>query len=322
MFHLHGGGDRWRCEPASPTGRATTRSPGWRRTRTWLRRRRMRLDSQSVGPGESFNLEIEGGAGGVQQSAGDFLLPLPHLQALRVGHVGAVAGVRHPAAGPRPAARPDRATGLGGVGGSHRPDHQRHHDHPGEPRRLDPAAAARPGHPPQRAGRHGLELEDRRHRRRAPLPGAPADARVFPGSPQVVPGQPNLLAIDVGHIAENRPAIRFNPVNGRPAYPLFRPQIGKRPPFTGNGHSGTPWLGTNVDKPATTVDPYARRVRLAVPGGAAVALVQRRLDRHAHPADADGHGPGRQDLRAGQEQGRDLRRAGEGHPAGHPGQPG
>ena len=26
-----------------------------------------------MGPGESYNLEIEGGAGGVQQSAGDFL---------------------------------------------------------------------------------------------------------------------------------------------------------------------------------------------------------------------------------------------------------
>ena len=32
-----------------------------------------RLDSQSIGPGESYNLEIEGGAGGVQQGAGDFL---------------------------------------------------------------------------------------------------------------------------------------------------------------------------------------------------------------------------------------------------------
>ena len=32
-----------------------------------------RLDSQSFGPGESYNLEIEGGAGGVQQAAGDFL---------------------------------------------------------------------------------------------------------------------------------------------------------------------------------------------------------------------------------------------------------
>ena len=33
----------------------------------------MRLDSQATGPGESYNLEIEGGAGGVQQAAGDFL---------------------------------------------------------------------------------------------------------------------------------------------------------------------------------------------------------------------------------------------------------
>src|SRR5204862_4053690 len=32
-----------------------------------------RLDSQAFGPGESYNLEIEGGAGAVQQAAGDFL---------------------------------------------------------------------------------------------------------------------------------------------------------------------------------------------------------------------------------------------------------
>ena len=32
-----------------------------------------RLDSQATGPGESYNLEIEGGAGGVQQGAGEFL---------------------------------------------------------------------------------------------------------------------------------------------------------------------------------------------------------------------------------------------------------
>ncbi len=32
-----------------------------------------RLDSQAFGPGESFELEIEGGAGGVQQGAGEFL---------------------------------------------------------------------------------------------------------------------------------------------------------------------------------------------------------------------------------------------------------
>ena len=32
-----------------------------------------RVDAVNTGPGESFNAEIEGGAGGVQQAAGDFL---------------------------------------------------------------------------------------------------------------------------------------------------------------------------------------------------------------------------------------------------------
>jgi len=31
--------------------------------------------------------------------------------------------------------------------------------------------------------------------------------------------------------------------NGRVAWPLLRPHLGKRPPFSGNGHSGAPWLG-------------------------------------------------------------------------------
>lgn len=72
VYHLHGGGDRWRYNPVADTtynyadtglrkGPQTQLSPS------------QRLDSQSMGPGESYNLEIEGGAGGVQQSSGDFL---------------------------------------------------------------------------------------------------------------------------------------------------------------------------------------------------------------------------------------------------------
>jgi len=90
--------------------------------------------------------------------------------------------------------------------------------------------------------------------------GAPADPTVVPGSMQVVPGQPNLFAVDVGHIEAGRPAILFNPLNGRPAYPMFRPSIGKRPPFTGAGHSGTPWLGANADQTAAQAAvPWAGR---------------------------------------------------------------
>src|SRR5256885_5777578 len=70
-FHLHGGGDRWRFNPLS--------DPTQHYWQTGLEKSAVvnsastRLDSQSIGPGETYNLEIEGGAGGVQQAAGDFL---------------------------------------------------------------------------------------------------------------------------------------------------------------------------------------------------------------------------------------------------------
>ncbi|MDX6562301.1 MAG: hypothetical protein QOD65_2115, partial [Gaiellales bacterium] len=44
-----------------------------------------------------------------------------------------------------------------------------------------------------------------------------------------------------------RPVIRFDPVNGRIAFPLMRTHVGKRPPFSPNGHSGAPWLGETAD---------------------------------------------------------------------------
>lgn len=46
----------------------------------------------------------------------------------------------------------------------------------------------------------------------------------------------------------------------RVAWPLLRPHIGLRPPFSPNGHSGAPWLGENIGQSATApVDPYANR---------------------------------------------------------------
>ena len=71
VFHLHGGGDRWRANPHSDKS-YDYQDTGLNKTPVALSASQ-RLDSQSIGPGESYNLEIEGGAGGVQQSAGDFL---------------------------------------------------------------------------------------------------------------------------------------------------------------------------------------------------------------------------------------------------------
>ena len=70
VYHLHGGGIRW---PQNPHA-----DPNWDYAKTGLLKNPRlggtnRLDSQSFGPGESYTLEIEGGAGGVQRAVGDLL---------------------------------------------------------------------------------------------------------------------------------------------------------------------------------------------------------------------------------------------------------
>ena len=62
-----GASTRW------PTRRSTTQKTGLDKYAEDAASPSTRLDSQATGPGESYNLEIEGGAGGVQQAAGDFL---------------------------------------------------------------------------------------------------------------------------------------------------------------------------------------------------------------------------------------------------------
>src|SRR5690349_6185418 len=71
VFHLHGGGIRWRYNPQA--------DHTYNYADTGLKKFPVqmsdssRLDSQAFGPGEAYDLEIEGGAGGVQQGAGEFL---------------------------------------------------------------------------------------------------------------------------------------------------------------------------------------------------------------------------------------------------------
>ncbi|MDT7545670.1 MAG: hypothetical protein QOE99_1780, partial [Actinomycetota bacterium] len=259
IFHLHGGGDRWRFNPvADPTFNyaytglmkdlPTETSPS------------QRLDSQSIGPGESYDLEIEGGAGGVQQSVGDFLFHCHISKHYIAGMWGLwrVYDTRQPDLVPiadrkAPPAAVDSRGLLGRMVNGTRITRSNLDDW------------IRPQLPAQGIPSDGQDATVWNWKvggnSAAPLYlGAPADATVGTDSPQVVPGQPNLLPIDVGHVVDNRPAILFNPQNGRPAYPMFRTSIGNRPSFTGAGHTGTPYLGANVGQaPNAPTDPYAKR---------------------------------------------------------------
>ncbi len=267
VYHLHGGGDRWRFNPVADTtfNYAMT---GLRKDPETELSPSQRLDSQSIGPGESYNLEIEGGAGGAQQSAGDFLFHC-HIAKHYTSGMWAMWRVYDTIQPdlvplldrPVPPAAVE-STGLIGrtIG-----------DVTITPANLD--AWIRAQLPPPGIPRSGQDptVWDWTVADTADGPrylGAPADPTVFPDSPNGLPGQPNLLAIDAGHLAGDRPAILFNPLNGRPAYPLLRTHIGTRPPFTGAGHTGSPWLGNNADESAkSVVDPWAGRADGLCPQG-------------------------------------------------------
>jgi FtsP/CotA-like multicopper oxidase with cupredoxin domain len=293
VYHLHGGGDRWRANPHA--------DHTYNYADTGLNKKPVelsasqRLDSQSIGPGESYNLEIEGGAGGVQQSAGDFLYHC-HIAEHYVSGMWSVWRVydtRQPDFAPLPdrAPPPDPVDSTGLIGRimpdgttitaenlaqwvePQLPPQGVPQKASGDPISLDGAvwdwqrgsggnANVYYGAPEDRTGDLGPSSPYR-----TTQPGVPAFPNLFrdaDGSRRAYPGHPGLLAVDAGFelSADGRPRILFNPTNGRPTYPLLRPQIGQRPPYSPNGHTGAPWLGEHGNKaPASggQPDPWAKR---------------------------------------------------------------
>ncbi|HET7475818.1 MAG TPA: multicopper oxidase domain-containing protein [Dermatophilaceae bacterium] len=297
VYHLHGGGDRWRFNPVADTTYNYAET-GLHKDSDTIASPSQRLDSQSIGPGESYNLELEGGAGGVQQSAGDFLF---HC------HIA-----KHYTSG---------MWSLWRVYDTLQPDLVPIGDRPAPPAAVDSRALIgrtfngttitaanlddwiRPQLPPSGIPKNGQDPTVWNWKTTGTASnrlylGAPADGLVFPDSVQAVPGQPNLLPVDVGHIVgtgtKARPAILFNPRNGRPAYPLFRSSIGKRPPFTPAGHTGAPWLGANVQQlPQNSADPWAGRDDGLCPQGRTqrrfnVVAIAKKVQRTPSVVDAQG----------------------------------
>ncbi|KRF47734.1 hypothetical protein ASH01_21250 [Terrabacter sp. Soil811] len=266
VFHLHGGGDRWRFNPVADTS-FNYADTGLRKDPPTVLSPSQRLDSQSIGPGESYDLEIEGGAGGVQQSAGDFLFHCHIAKHYNSGMWGLwrVYDTRQPDLVPiADRALPPTAVDSRGLIG----------------RTINGTLITatnldswvRPQLPPAGVPRNGQDATVWNWKvtgtgSQQLYLGAPADPTVFADSPKVVSGQPNLLAVDVGRIVTGRPTILFNPRNGRPAYPLFRTNIGKRPPFTPAGHSGTPWLGATTGQTSASTSPWTNRSDALCPKG-------------------------------------------------------
>src|SRR3954463_16522718 len=267
IFHLHGGGDRWRFNPVGdPTYNYA--DTGLKKDPVTSLSPSQRLDSQSIGPGESYNLEIEGGAGGVQQSVGDFLFHCHIAKHYVSGMWGfwRVYDTRQPDLVPLadrmapPAAVDSRGLIGRTINGTKI-----------TVANLD--AWIRPQLPPSGVPKNGQDPTVWNWKVASTTSGplylaAPGDPTVFPDSVLKIASQPNLLSVDAGHITAGRPRILFDPLNGRPAYPLLRANIGDRPPFTAAGHSGAPYLGEKADKPAVgTTDPFANRKDGLCPAG-------------------------------------------------------
>lgn len=248
VHHLHGGGDRWRQNPDADD----TDIDGGLRKVPNQNATSIRLDSQTISPEESFSLEHECGAGGCQQAAGDFLYHCHIAHHYIAGMWGfwrvfdtaqdglaPLPGASSPPAGVTSAellgttlASPDGRTvvldadvtdpntqvGLETLVESHLP---------AQGVRID---------------KHDATVWDW-------LKSGPSSAPVYVGEPDYGDvTNPNLNELRSwenyrSDTPGQRDPILFNPLNGRPAFPLLEPHLGYRPPFSPNEHSGAPWLG-------------------------------------------------------------------------------
>jgi FtsP/CotA-like multicopper oxidase with cupredoxin domain len=258
VHHLHGGGDRWRRNPNADANndfwKGLTKVPDPNLSS-------IHLDSQSIGPGTSYNLEHECGAGGCQQGVGEFLF---HCH---IGH--------------------HYISGMWSFWRVFGTDQTAMRNFNGRPLAVVPELFQNPANPlsppaPPALGVSageliGLTVDDGRtlvadsdlvnsNTQMAltewittQLPPAGErldkfDATVWnwtstgaDGGYQVW-GEPESDQPFAGYVSatpSERPEVLFNPKNGRYTWPLFRPQMGQRPPFTAR-HSGAPWLGEEM----------------------------------------------------------------------------
>lgn len=258
VHHLHGGGDRWRRNPnADPNNdfwKGLTKVPDPNLTS-------IHLDSQSIGPGTSYNLEHECGAGGCQQGVGDFLFHC-HIGHHYISGMWSFWRVYGTVQTPE--------TNMNGFPLAVIPElHQPDNPFPEAASNTPPAMGVSAG------ALLGLRVDDGKTlvatvdnpatetaltdwiADQLPPAGVPFDkndATVWDwtstgsGASYQVWGEPEETMSFAGWESPNpgvRPEVLFNPKNGRYTYPLFRPHVAARPPFTAR-HTGAPWLGEDM----------------------------------------------------------------------------
>jgi len=238
VFHEHGGAIRWLRNPGS----SNPDIAGGLEKFPPVTKSSVRLDSQTIEPGESYDLETECGAGGCQQAAGDFLYHChiaAHYDAGMLGFIR-VFDTAQPdlATVPGRTPKPHGVTSAGLIGkvieGKTVVPQGQLTDPSTQITVQDLVSSELP---PQ-----GVRLNPEDSAVWNWTWGGTADQPIALGEPEDTRVWANYTAPNPGQ----RPEIMFDPSNGRYAYPLVQPHLGDRPPFSPNGHSGAPWLGPNV----------------------------------------------------------------------------
>lgn len=259
LEHLHGGSIRWRFDPfvePDQWGLPFNKRPP-------AQTLSQRLDSIEVGPGETYTAATEGAAGGLQGGPGEYLFHC-HFAHHYIGGMWSFWRVFDTLQGadnglfgnPILVELPDRAGAT--------------------PAAVNSIGLLGKSLPSGRALTTGLTTNttmniDEWMRSVLPPQGVPVgyDASVWDWTVNATPQGPVYLAEpETALVWANyrssapgvRPEIKFNPRNGRPAFPLLRPHLGKRPPFS-PGRSGSPYLGEpDADHPDSLVPAGARRL--------------------------------------------------------------
>ena len=244
VHHTHGGAVRWRRQPKTED---TSFDTGFDKSPLLRPEVSTRLDSQSIGPSESYDLETECGSGGCQESVGDFLIHCHVAHHYVAGmwmiwrvyntlQVGDGAGDGLPALGElvdRTGRVVKAVTSEQLIGttafwkGSTFPITE---ENLGEwvERQLPPQGVA-----------NGYDASVMDWLRVGDL---------YHNEPESEHEWPNFKAAQPG----SRLPILFDPSSGKLAYPLLRPHLGRRPPFAPN-HGPAPFLspiGSGRDPPA------------------------------------------------------------------------
>jgi len=245
VHHVHGGSIRWRRQPGvEPSGfdLGLQKHPALRPSAS------ERLDSQSLAPSETFDLEDECGSGGCQQSAGDFLFHchVAHHYFAGMWGIWRVYNTKQDGQASTdslPALRelPDRGGRV-------------------EPAVASPALVGKAVDWYGKGFTIGAGDLAAWVERQLPPPGLPKgqDAAVldwrrqgdaYLNEPETDKSWPGYQPRAPG----SRPPIAFDPQTGKLAYPFLGPHLGKRPPFAPN-HGPAPFLdplhaGTNSPDP-------------------------------------------------------------------------